>query len=351
MTIIVSYQQKNYIFLVGDLLLSGLEHEDQIQLPTRFNSNQPVPPRHLTGLCQKLVCVNDNLAVAWAGSKIVAQHLIRRIANELSAPFSSEEILSLIYGSGLSDSELDSVSFIFYGAYRDEKTGDIHQFVQDYLTGETIIDKSSKVKYSGSGQFHFLECMDFQIRGSTGTVTEYEGCIAWLMSRMALALFKEMISEDTHIFSYGGGFEIVCLDPTARIAKIPTTFVFWRFDGTTLELVGPVLSFNYPDPNILLINRLIQLQGSSKWDLSQFVVNDLLGAPTLDPDQEEPNFDTFFAVHYLLPTTDSESIQILIKKGSDKSVKLRFASGSGTLQVDVNDQFRHEVEMTTKRVS
>lgn len=351
MTIIVSYQRKNFVFLVGDLLLSGLEREYPIRLPTRFHADQPTPPQHLIGLCQKLVCVNDNLAVAWAGSKIVAQHLVRRISNELRSPYSGEEVLQLIYGSGLSQHELNSVSFIFYGAHRDEQTGTIHQFVQDYLTGETVLDQDNKVKYSGSGQFHFLECMDFQIEGSIGTVTEYEQSIAWLISRMALAIYKEMVSEETHDFSYGGGFEIACLDPAARIAKVPTTFVFWKLHDHGIELVGPILAFNYPHRNVLVISRLNRSGGSAEWDLSQFIVNDLLEAPAFTVPTGAPDFDTFFSVHYLLPDANRGSIQVLIKKGIDRCVRIRYAAESGAIAVDISDKFLWEVALATTRDS
>lgn len=348
MTVIVSYHRKEFVFLVGDLMLSGLDRTAPISLPTRFKSDQPEAPPHLVGLCQKIVCVNDNLAIAWAGSKVVAQHLITRISSELSPPYSSELILNLIYSSGLSQSELSSVSFIFYGAHRDEESGDIHQFVQDYLTGETIINESSKVKYSGSGQYHFLECMDFQVAGGYGVMSDYERSIAWLISRMAMALFHEIITDTNHYFSYGGGFEVACLNPDAKIAKVPITFAFWTIREDAVELAGPILAFNYPTSRQLYISRLHREGGSGDWQLSQFIVDDIIGHCKTELSSFLPDFDTFFTVHYFVPQSEEGTVKLLVKKGANKSIKITISPIDSIFEVEISDAFLGEVRQAIK---
>lgn len=343
MTVIVSYQTTEFVFLIGDLLISGVDRIDQILLPTRFVSVQPEAPPHLVGLCQKVVCVNDNLAIAWAGSKIVAQHLIARIANELCPPYSSEQILNLIYSSGLSENELSSVSFIFYGAHRDEKSGHIHQFVQDYLTGETIINDSSKIKYAGSGQYHFLECMDFKVVGTQGVITDFEQSLAWLIARMAMAIFHEIISDTNHYFSYGGGFEVACLNPSAKIAKVPITFIFWTIRGDGIELAGPILAFNYPTGRQLFISRLHREEGSGDWKLSQFIVNDILGQSSIGLSSFLPDFDTFFTVHYFVPQSAEGAVKLLVKKGYNKNIRITASPVGEKFEVEISEAFMGEI--------
>jgi hypothetical protein len=330
MTIIASFQHKVYWLLVGDLLISGIEGINSVQLPTRYHKDQPATPSHFVGLSQKVVCVDDNLAVAWAGSKIVAQHLIRRIANELSPPYSSDEILRLIYDSGLLEKELNSVSFIFFGVDHDKQTGEVHQFIQDYLTGETILDKDTKVKYAGSGQYHFLESLQYRMKGYEGAITEFEHWIALLISRIGIALFTEIISDETHNFSYGGGFEIACLDSRKKMAKLPITFVFWSLKKEGPELIGPILAFNYPQRNHLLISRLSQSTDSSEWQLSQFAVADILANKPIEPPYDLPDFDTFFTMHYFIQESDERAIQVMIEKGEGKSVRIDI-SPDGTI--------------------
>lgn len=339
MTIIASFQHKGYWLLVGDLLLSGIERVDPIELPTRFHEDQPATPLHLVGLCQKVVCVNDSLAVAWSGSKVVAQHLIRRISKELSPPYSSEEILRLICNSGLTTYELDSVSFIFFGAHYDSQTDQIHQFIQDYLTGETILDNDTKIKYAGSGQYHFLECLDFRVKGSDGSVTEFENWMAELIARIGYALFSEIVSEDNHNFSYGGGFEIVCLDPCKRIAKVPLTFVCWKLSEKGPELIGPILAFNYPHRNLLMISRLSRSSDSSEWQLSQLSVADVLESSQTEVPAAVVNFNPFFVLHYFIRESSDTPLQVMIEKGDPKSVRIQVLPDSGLVEVEYSDEF------------
>lgn len=343
MTIIASFQHKGYWLLVGDLLLSGIEGVAPIQLPTRFHEDQPATPLHLVGLCQKVVCIDDSLAVAWSGHKLVAQHLIRRISRELSPPYSSEQILRLIYDSGLAKHELDSVSFIFFGAHYNSQTDQIHQFIQDYLTGETILDEDTKVKYAGSGQYHFLECLDFKIWGSEGSVTEFESWLAGLIARIGYALISEIGSEDTHNYSYGGGFEIVCLDPYKRIAKVPLTFVCWKLSDKGPELIGPILAFNYPNRNLLLISRLTRSNDSREWQLSQFTVADLLESTQTVVPATVFNLDTYFVLHYFIQESSDTPLRVMLEKGDPKSVRIYVSPTSGLVEVEYSDEFLRRV--------
>ena len=191
MTIICSFQYEGGALLVGDLMVSGnREQLSPLDIPTRFSKAQPDVNLYFSQLSQKIVIINSGLAVAWAGQKIVAKYLIQRIANEVTAPYTPEKLLSLIYGSGLLAEELSSVSFIFFGLL-DAETNAV--FIQDYLTGETILDDKTKFKYAGSGTYHFLDSIEFNMKGVADDLDVFEKSFGAIISRLAIALYDEVI--------------------------------------------------------------------------------------------------------------------------------------------------------------
>lgn len=333
--------------MLGDLLISGhRENENLLDLPTRFHPSQPSTNPFFSQMSQKVLIVNPQLAVAWAGQKIVAKHLVRRIANELREPYNPEQILEIIYNSELSEQELASVSFIFMCISSDGLSDRV--FIQDYLTGETVLGEKEKVKYAGTGTFHFFDSIAYQIRGQFGDVNDYERFVASFVSRMAIALYEEIVSDITHNFFYGGGFELLVVNPLEkRFVKVPLTFAFWRYDAKVVELVGPVLALNYKDGENLSLHRLSRNE-KSEWILKSYVVRNLLNEQkSTDKLLSPPDFDTFFSIHYLLPSNPDDNIRLLIKKGVQKSVSINYTPKNSSVSIDVSPEFLEEVRLAT----
>lgn len=340
MTIIASYQRKNDVLLLGDLILSGSQEvTNAIDIPTRFNSTQPEVNKYFSGLSQKVLVVNANLAVAWAGSKIVAKHLIKRISSEIPEPYTPEKILDLIYRSGLNRTELEAVSFIFLGADPEKRT----LFVQDYLTGETSLDAQQKFKYAGSGQDHFLKNMGFNFTGRSGQVNEFEMMVFSLAGRAASALLEEIISDTTHNHAYGASFEVLQFHPMEeRFKKIPLTFVFWTHGESGIDLTGPIFALNYGETGFLYVHRLSRDPGGN-WALKTFPISNLLNEEHPAPECSPPDFNTFFSVHLFVPEKFGSKPKMMLKKGENKNIAIRHDLEKRLVQIEVDSSFMDEV--------
>lgn len=289
--------------------------------------------------------VNRHLAVASAGRRIVAKTLIKEIADQIEEPYTSSKILDVISSSGLSERELNDVSFIFIGADPTNRK----LFVQDYLVGETILDQFQKFKYAGSGTFHFLDSIGFKFTGFSGEVNDFEKMTSSLIGRMAVSLYEEITSDIAHNFFYGGGFELLRFDGgREEFVKFPLAFVFWAYDAHHVELMGPIIALNYETGGYLFVHRLARDE-SKKWRLTTYPVGNFLNEGNAVPTCTRPDFDTFFSVHYLVSRDSDNKLRLMIKKGINKNVCIKLAPNGEELQVDIDRSFLDEVgRMTLK---
>jgi len=211
MTLIASYQHNDEIVMVGDLMLSSEHNTQTPELLSRFDAGLPTDNPMLSGLTQKIVIVSDRIAVAWCGTHIVARNLIRLIKDNGDRILVAEDCLKVIESSGLPEAELEGVSFIFYVMNCDDKNCNIG--VQDYRTGQTENAPRQKVKYAGSGTYHFLETIGFNVSEIQGAANSYQkNVIVWL-TRASIAFFEELTDHTPHYMMYGGGFELLVPNP------------------------------------------------------------------------------------------------------------------------------------------
>lgn len=324
MTLIMSYQNGNHLLMVGDLLVSrpGSSNGQSISLPARFYPRFPVSNSDLSHLEQKIVLVNDQLSIAWSGNRIVAKSMISEIAKKAPRPYGGEDFLNIIENMDISESERKSVGMIIFGMNYDSKSVKANMFVQDYLVGETLFDrKDHKVKYSGSGTFHFLSSIAFDFRKHVGEISSYESDVVTFLSRMAIAFYQEIISNDNHDYYYGGGFEILGFgSDKPGFAKIPYASVFWKIlDKGEPKLIGPIFSNQYVGTK-LVINRIIFQRGEAT--IHRFVVANFLDSNPVLYDLPLPEFDPHFVIHYLIK--DSGECFLIIKKGKHKLGRMTF---------------------------
>lgn len=342
MTIIASYHRKDVMLMIGDLMVSsGEERDSPIDIPTRFSEFQPTANLFFSGISQKILIINDHLAVAWAGRKIVAKALIQRIADEIATPYSPEQILALISSAGLLDEELNSVSFIFFVQFIDGH--DDKLFIQDYLTGETILGDNEKVKYAGSGTYHFFDCIGFEFKGGSGEVNDYEKAVLTFIGRLAIALYEEIVSDITHNFFYGGGFELLLLNPIEkRFYKAPMTFAFWKRDANDIKLLGPVLALNYDNSGFLFLHRISQ-SAKGGWTLKTYPVGNLLNESVMRVSAPPaPDFNTLLSVHYIV-STDSDKVRMLLKKGNNTNISIKYSPDTESIDVVWSPEFAEDV--------
>ena len=316
--------------MLGDLLIStpGKQQQGPLSVPTRFDARFPVSNLELSGLRQKIVVLRDTLAAAWAGSHIVARSILTEVQNELNEPYSGEKILSIIDKINLSVNEKNSVSFIFYAMQRSDSSASPQIIVQDYLVGETVFGAEHKVKYYGSGTFHFFDSIGFDIKGTSGSINEFEMSVATFLTRAAIAFYREIVSEDNHNYYYGGGFELLVPNPIEqRFEKLPFASAFWLADGKDgLKLIGPIFTNQYIDNKDLVISR-INYKGDEAV-LTRFVIPHMFSAEK-NRAIPDPDFDPFFVLHYIIDTRD-DNIRLILKKGKDKNIQF---------SIDENNKF------------
>lgn len=352
MTIIASYQKNNVILMIGDLLVSGKNEQDSpLDIPTRFSELQPSTNLLFTQLSQKVVIINDHLAVAWAGSMVVAKYLIQRIATELPKPYSGNHILDLIYSSELLEEELKSVSFIFFGLTDDSLPNTINFFVQDYLTGETILDDNEKFKYAGSGTYHFFDSIGFNFTKAIGAINEFEMAVSSIVGRLSIALYEEVMSDITHNYYYGGGFELLYFDRNdMRFTKLPMTFVFWQYDSQSVSLSGPIISQEYDADGFLFLNRVSRNE-KGEWGLKRYAVSSIINEGRHEPlFPTPPNLYTQITVHYFTPLESDSDVKMMIKKedGVKRSISIKYISDENTIIVELSPEFMEEVRIATQ---
>ncbi len=86
MTVIATFSINACPILMGDLLISGDESpQSSLNVPTIGDIDQIFPQGSgylPTSLNQKLSIMNDNLAIAWAGTKISANVIFRQLLKE-----------------------------------------------------------------------------------------------------------------------------------------------------------------------------------------------------------------------------------------------------------------------------
>ena len=264
---------------------------------------------------------------------------MKHIRENIKRPYSAPQILQLIQDSGLLESELQSVSFIFLG--HDTETETI--FVQDYLTGQTCIGPNHKFKYAGSGTFHFFDSIAFELRGTSGEINEAETAIGILLSRISVALYEEVISDISHNYFYGGGFEILGFNPNlSRFEKIPLSFVFWSITDNGIDLCGPILSQSYSGTDVLTIQRLSR-DSSGDWRLKPYVISSFLDSEDFTiPELPEDILNTPFTVHFLVPAAQTTSISLMIKKGQDTGFSINLDRDQNVFNVKFTKAFAEE---------
>jgi hypothetical protein len=313
-TLILSYQGKNALVMLGDLMLSrDKENPTAIELPTRYDARFPVESRYLSGLHQKVFCINPKLAVAWAGDSLLARHVIRGLSSQLDEPYTGARILDCIRSLGLSERELNDVAFIFWAM-----TEWPHVEVQDWNCGETInpADTGEKFKYAGTGTYHFFDTIGFEVK-EPAHHEDWGYALGVVIGRAAMAFHSEIVSDDPHWYRYGGGFEAIV--PTIDgFQKVPLTFVFWTYDGTELVLVGPLFSQFYDQNGGLAFRRFMPVEpANGQWVQRIFpVCNFFARSAICDPNAP---IDTLWSIHYIIDNRREGTIQFLQRMGPNNA--------------------------------
>lgn len=326
MTLIMAYHGHGLLAMLGDLMISQTSPVSVLpELPTRYDKTFPVDNAYLSGLQQKVFSINRNIAVGWAGNALVARHIIRRIRDEFTPPYTGIRVLDFIASLGLSDKLLADVSFIFCMFV--EEVGDFSNMqVQDYFTKEVRnpSDNSEYFKFAGSGDYHFFETIGFNVKPGNAEATPYLTTISGIIGRGAIAFYHELISDDVHNFYYGGSFEVLFPDLDGFV-KFATTTTVWSYDDAGVRLIGPIYMQEYNASGALGLRRFV-LQPDGEWEQKLFVVRNFV-------DDSNSSFSgdncpqTIWGVHYFIQKNPPHEMQMLQLTGSDPGFRTWLENG------------------------
>jgi hypothetical protein len=337
-TLILSYQRGSSLVMLGDMLISTeSERTTAIDIPTRFSPNFPLTNLQLYGLLQKVFCINSDFAVAWAGDCLAARVIIQELARKLPRPTSGAQIIEFIKSIGLSEQELNSVAFIFW-AITNRDPFQIQ--VQDWLVKEAIIGPDSphhKFKFAGRGEFHFFETIEFNLLGPF--VDDVGHAVGTVLTRAAMALYDELLTDTAHNFLYGGGFEIVILASVKGFEKLPLTFALWVWDDNGVELVGPVFTHQYDSNGVLGLRRFLRTT-SGKWQQTIYYVGNFLSNPAAATLDINAPLGANWTVHWFIHRTEEYGLLMIHKWGDNPSIGLRFSEGA--IVPVLQDEFQAE---------
>ena len=344
MTFILTYQSPATHVMLGDLLISrDSPRPNAIELPTRFDPNFPVNNLHLADMAQKVMCLSPHVAVAWAGNYLVARHVIRAVAAKQQEPFTETIFAETINTLGLTTTELDEIALLFW---RIVPQGGVKYTIGGYDHRVKVVTNAESpmeiYRFAGSGDFHFWEILpttltvaDERMIGSAPAELKALGAI---LGRASMALFQEVISDDTHDFHYGGGFEAVV--PTDQgLQKVPLTFVFWVYDNEGLHLSGPVLSHTYAQDGVLGLRRFARKQGS--WEQTIFPVRNFMHGSNLPAFDRDADIHTFWTTHYFVDGTDPGNVRVIMKWGGRPNLLVRYDGKE--MRADVQSNFWNEM--------
>lgn len=253
MTLIVSFSVGDYSFMLGDLLLSGPEQENQtLHLPSIGDVTQLFPQG--AGLVptslRRKICHFSNVAVAWAGQYIAAKVMIRQLFEETqnSGPITLENLDNVFCNldpwirKALEDGEVSLLGNLI-DPHEDKNFG----FGANYSDlSSSILDN---VRIAGSGSTLFQEYFDHRAQSGLELFPSTEGgsfetavCTALSLTGMLLQL--EIGTHKSLLNYFGGSYELISLKHDRFILCDDLMYAFWFAniddDGIT---ISPVMKF------------------------------------------------------------------------------------------------------------
>jgi hypothetical protein len=361
MTLIAAVGIDTYPVVFGDLLIAGPERPGAVpSIPPVGQVTNVFPPgsdEPILGLNQKVVLLDDNCVIAWAGNIEFARTVIgalRAIAS--NAPLSLPIIES--YLAQLDSTVRDEVSFTGW-----VKDGEVfHQFWYRAAVAKSAM--FGQLSAGGSAAIDFVT-LAAEISGGTWNapgraLTGLERAISSMLSATSLLLQAELSSQSNLLHYFGGGYEIATFIG-GKFAKVgDIAFVFWMAHVTDgqVALSGPwfVLKQDYAGESLLL-HLLLMRPGEVNTDPPiveeyQHVISSFGG--TLDLAHATgiswPGLEATFTCHVVLvhlPTSIAVFNRIDYSE-SRAPMSIRFSLEASRISFEVNRQFAEELTQSIR---
>jgi len=243
LTLIAAFTIDGIPILIGDLLISAPSiTTPEVRVPT-VGDIAPLFPtglggRAISGLDQKLNIIGDNIAIAWAGSRIQAKYALKKLIERNQQNSLTPDELSAFLS--VLNSEIGQEDLSLIGWIVDPKGGPkgfTYGSCEKYTTQSSI-----NVAVAGTGAPDFSYCLD-QLRFSNlqiagGNPNALETAVTYALMLSGTLLQNEIVSLETLRNFYGGGYEIITF-----VQGIPTkiddiVYIFWLLEPSSLGWNG-----------------------------------------------------------------------------------------------------------------
>lgn len=353
MTVIAAFNVNQCPVLLGDLLISGNEDlHNTLNVPTIGEITKIFPKGSEfvpTALNQKVVIVNENLCLGWAGTRISAQIIISELLRESQRkPNWSFDDLSSFFSS-FDNEHGDKVGVV---GYSNDGKG-----IFSFGYGDNQLKYQSKkyglVRLYGSGATKLKSYLDnFNIPPASIPTNPLETAVGNTLALTTYMTGLERITGSNLIEYYGGGFEIVSLI-RKKFAKIDdVTYLIWvgrQMGDSSWRLSLPEISIKYHYyGDLLLVKRAefkSQADGALKSDnKAVYVISPIyrnINEAQLGNIQL-PSFNSRFICSFIILHSIDGSVQILnrISYSGQQSNPIIFREDiSGTLYLDIRSEF------------
>ena len=359
MTLIASVATRDEFILIADVLLSTSSKKDRssLRMPLHIGPvSKEFADFGLSRMAQKLVIVDDRYSLQLAGSAIIGQFILRKLAKSVKLLRENEwlHLSQWLHSLGLSDKELSEVSLIYHHHHSILPTCyRLHHNCEEKTT------QTERIIHSGTGSFDFIDNWEQRsigrnlisltrklLRSLRGDVTSrFHPLVDNWFSRLGFMMLAETSIDDSGPlnYAYGGWFEIAVSDKT-KFLKLPYMVKFWYIAENQIGRDLPTILNTYVDHHLVVTRVDPRGRENGQTTLHYIVDDPLMRSPA--PSQEEVHLrdiDIEWQIHIVLQFDIGVPV-FIVRRSNPKVHVLRSSAG---WQIDFDDAF-DEVLLRTR---
>jgi hypothetical protein len=280
MTLISTLVIDKYPILIGDILISGIENlGDKVSIPTIGNVHEVFPEGSgftITGLRQKINLISDDCVIAWAGDMLPAMLVIKELREIAAKELISFDRLSEYFNNIRED--IQNLGHFQITGWVKEPKG-LRSFGFPYCNRYNSSESSHIITYGTGSEMLYESLINFTFSSNliNGSPNVLESAVVKTLARSSVFLQHEMMTNNSLLNFFGGGYEIATL-VNGKFQKVgDITYVFWQVQkiGDTIQVLFPIAVFKYEYLNDILLIRSAHFKEDPN-NKSQLSVDDSL---------------------------------------------------------------------------
>lgn len=270
MTLGISYLLSGQPFVIGDLLLSGDEKNHDVSIPSIGNIVEVFPKGSgfsIIGLCQKVIVISSRLVIAWAGSPLAAEFVIKELRKLDAAGLDSESLSNFLHGL---PQELKALELSLSGWFVDLNGGDSYLISHDAQSITYAPFETLTLVGNGSSMFEELLLKRELVPGASRGLPPEQGLFfthTFLLTGLLLELELKQKTDSLHCY-FGGGYEVVICDQSGFRKFDEITYVFWSIsvsaEGVEVTLPYHAQKQYYVDDDLIIVPLRFQEGANSQ---------------------------------------------------------------------------------------